>query len=105
MAEITLKVDTAVMNKKAGEIKKQIQNIRKKWDDIQNQINNSTSYWEGEASNKHIDMLKKESEEVEAVLKRLDEYPSDLAEMAGFYLEAEKENEQASMALPVDVIM
>ena len=26
MAEITLKVDTAVMNKKAGEIKKQIQN-------------------------------------------------------------------------------
>ena len=42
---------------------------------------------------------------IDELLRRLDEYPVDLMEMAGIYAQAEQENSQNAQALAGDVIV
>lgn len=104
MAEAIIKVDTDVMVKKAEEIKKQVKEIQKNWDNIKSAITNSKSYWEGAASEKHGNLLEKEKEEVENVIKRLSEHPSDLLQMAEIYVSSEEAGEEIANELPSDII-
>lgn len=104
MAEAIIKVDTDTMVKKAGEIQNQIREIQRNWDTIIRTISDSKSYWEGSASEKHSNMLEKEKTEVEEVIKRLSEHPTDLLQMAEIYVSGEEANEDMANELPIDII-
>lgn len=105
MAGIQLKVSTDVLKTKAGEISGQIRNVENNWNRIHDLIQNSKSYWKGEASDKHRKFLKQNNEDMKKLLKRLQEHPVDLQKMAGIYVEAEAEAAQVSSSLPDDVIV
>lgn len=104
MAEAIIKVDTDVMVKKASEIKNQVKEIQRNWDTIKTAVSNTKAYWEGAASEKHVNMLEKEKEEVEEVIKRLSEHPDDLFQMAEIYVSGEEANETTANELPIDII-
>lgn len=105
MANIQLKVSPDVLRTKAEEISGQIQTIDNNWRRIYDLIQNSKSYWQGEASDYHRKYLKENDEETKKLLKRLREHPIDLQKMAGVYVEAEQQAVQIASALPDDVIV
>lgn len=104
MSEITIKVSSAELKSKAREIKKQISVIKQNWESLKKTVENSTTYWEGNASDMHQSKLKKQVEAVERVLKRLGEHPTDLLEMAGIYEEVEETVKQKVTELPTSII-
>ncbi len=104
MANIQLKVSPEVLRAKAQEISGQIQMIENNWRRMYDLIQNSKSYWQGEASEYHRKYLKENDEETKKLLKRLREHPIDLQKMAGVYVEAEQKAVQIASALPDDVI-
>lgn len=105
MSDVRIKVDTGKLVKQAGNIKKNIQSFRKEWNALKTAAENTKTYWEGDASNKHGNMLSKTVEEVEEVINRLSEHPDDLLKMANLYVEGEKASEEIAKSLPKDVIV
>lgn len=105
MSDVRIKVDTGKLVKQAGNIKREIKSFRKEWNALKTAAENTRAYWEGEAFNKHNNMLSKDVEEVEEVINRLSEHPDDLLKMANLYVESEKENVEIARGLPKDVIV
>ncbi len=105
MAGIQLKVSPDALKTKAQQISGQVKKIESHWQGIYNLVNNSKSYWEGEASDFHRRYLKENDEDAKKLLKRLGEHPEDLEKMAGVYEKAEEQALQAASALPDDVIV
>lgn len=105
MADIILKVSLDKMKSKASELTEQINNIETNWKNLAGVVRKSKSYWQGDASDLHRKYLKECEEEVQEILKRLKEHPSDLLAMMGIYDEAEKKAEQIANSLPDDVIV
>ena len=104
MADVRLKVSIDEMKRKTNELTKQINKVEKNWNRIQDTVNASKSYWEGDAGDVHRKFLKDHEEDVQTMLKRLKEHPRDLLDMAGIYLSAEEQAKQLAKALPKDVI-
>ena len=105
MADFMLKVSLDKMKSKSTEITGQINKIEKYWKDLKDVVKRSKSYWKGDASDLHQKYLDECDEEVQEILKRLREHPSDLLAMMGVYNEAEKKAEQIANSLPDDVIV
>lgn len=105
MANTTLKVSMDDLKTEAEEISKEIVNIEKNWQSLTELVEDSTSYWEGEASNQHRKILSDEKTTMENLIKKLKEHPKDLFDMAGVYIQAEKTAKKLANALPKDVII
>lgn len=105
MADIQLKVSPDAMRAKAQEITDQASRIENSWNRIHDLIENSKSYWQGDASEYHRKYLKENDEDIKKMLKRLREHPEDLQKMAGIYVKAEAKAAQIASALPDDVIV
>lgn len=104
MADFHLKVSTDVLKRKAGEIRGQAQTIEKNWRQMCAIIERSSGYWEGEAGDYHRKMLTDNEDDVQKIIRRLNEHPVDLLKMAGVYEEAEKEATLLANMLLDDVI-
>ncbi len=100
-----LKVSPDVMKNQAQAIKGEIQKIETEWKRMEETIARSKYYWQGEASNIHQKSYQKVKTEVEEVIRRLNEHPADLFEMAGVYIKTENEAVQSANVLPDDVIV
>ena len=105
MEDIILKVSLDKMKSKASELTGQINKIETNWKNLANVVRKSKSYWQGDASDLHRKYLEECEEEVQEILKRLKEHPSDLLTMMGIYDEAEKKADQLANSLPDDVIV
>ena len=104
MASIYLRVTPEQLKTKASAISGEVSAIRKQWTQLQRTVQNSKSYWQGDASDAHQKYLKEVSGDVELMIKRLEEHPTDLLKMAGVYTEAESTAKQLSNSLPNDVL-
>lgn len=104
MSDIILKVFPEEMKKKAEKIQSQINAIKKDWNRIDEIMRKTTSYWEGNASEKHKNNKSKLEDDLSHVLKRLQEHPEDLLEMAGIYEKSTKNAQKIANSLPKDVI-
>ncbi len=89
MSDFYLRVSTDVLKSKADEIKGQIQAIETNWKQLCSIVERSAGYWEGEAGDYHRKMLKDNEEDVQKIIRRLNEHPVDLLKMAGIYEKAE----------------
>ena len=95
MADIQLKVDPDIMKNIAGELQ---EIIRK----IQNEYNRIKEI--AEASNVHRAYTKNIEEEMQTILKRLAEHPTDLLKIAGLYSDNEEKIVELANMLPTNVI-
>jgi WXG100 family type VII secretion target len=104
MSGFVLKVSVDTLKSKASEIQTQVNNVEKNWEKMSQIIQNSKSYWEGEASDEHQKYRTDIEDDVQVMIKRLKEHPTNLLEMAGVYEETEQEIVQLTSALPDDII-
>ncbi len=105
MAGIQLKVTPEVLKAKAQEITTQINKIQADWNKVSTLVENSKSYWEGEASEVHRKLKKEMDDDVVRIIKRLKEHPDDLLKMADIYLDVDRKVTQVISSLPDDVII
>ena len=104
MSDIVLKVSPEEMKKKAGKIQSQLNTIKKDWNRIDEIMQKTRSYWEGDASVKHKNHKSMLEDDLSYVLKRLQEHPEDLLKMAGIYEQSTENAKKIANSLPKDVI-
>ncbi len=104
MAEFTLRVSTESMVQQAFAIQEIVSRIRQQLQNIEDRVMSSKSYWEGEASDSHINSYNTEiKNQCEEILSRLYEHPDDLLKMAGIYETTEKEDVENIVSLPQNI--
>ena len=101
---VNLTVEPKQMETKASEITELIAEVKKAFQEIESSIDGTKGYWKGQASDKHYKMFWENKDEIEEVIKRLEEHPRDLLEMAGIYEEAERANVELAQTLQADII-
>lgn len=104
MAGINLKVDSNTLVAQSGIIKNKISQLERKWNSINDAVNRSRRYWEGETSELRRDYYYDLKDDVGLVFKRLKEHPDNLLRMANIYDYAEAKAAEEASSLPVDVI-
>ncbi len=105
MDEITIKVNTAVLEARAEGAEKKIRTVENCFEEIGEIVNRSVSYWEGEAGDAHRREYAEYLEVVKESLTRFQENVTDLRKIAGIYRENEQANTETSNELPADVII
>ena len=104
MATIILKVDPSELKRAAEDVTRKITNIENACNELGTAIENSASYWEGEASNLHREKYQKIKEDISNVIQTMKHRPQDLLTMAGLYEEAETVNESTAEGLQGSLI-
>ena len=101
---VHIKVSTEVLNNKAAEVSKELDAMRRDFDTLRQTVQNSTSYWIGEAGDLHRQLFAEQSDDIDLILSRLSEHPVDLQQIAGVYAGMEAEFQSMSGELPADVL-
>lgn len=104
MAEITIRVNPEVLISKASDIERGLQAIERDLRNINTQITNSKSFWEGDASNAHQERYQRINAEIEKLMPKLTKNPSNLLQMAGIYRSAERDSQAVAQSLPSNPI-
>jgi WXG100 family type VII secretion target len=100
---IMLRVTTEVLKDQSNQVRSDVQNIQRRWQNIQKLINGTRSYWEGEASDAHIKVYRDVEDDVTKIIQRLAENPVKLQQMAGIYDADEAKAAQTANSLPTEV--
>ncbi len=102
---IKLRVTPDVLTREAGDIQKQIDDLKRQFDGIGNEVRRSRSYWEGQASDMHNKLYEMEEDDMERIIKKLKNHPVNLLKMAGLYKETEAELVEETQFLSENVIV
>lgn len=78
------------LRRKAEDVTKRVTVISNHFSAIAGIVNRTGGYWLGEAGEHHRKMYETEKEQIELMLRRLKEHPSDLVQMAANYEAAEQ---------------
>ena len=99
MAEnMTIRVSTEELAAAADEVQGSLNDLRNRFSSIEASVNRSSSYWQGEAAEKHRRVYREMKE-------NLDEHVTDLKAMTQIYSESETQIQELSRDLPADVIL
>lgn len=101
----TLKVTPEILTAKANEVLKDLNAIKQAMATIKERMDGTSSYWLGEAGNLERELFNSKEEEIEEIMKRLNEHPIDLMTMAGNYTQAENMAMDLANALTDNVII
>lgn len=102
--DASIKVDSALMMAKAEEVSLCIIKLSDTFNEINEIINRTTSYWIGPGGDKYRSVYQKRKEAVEEILVRLKEHPQELRLMANNYEEVESRISEQNSQLKVDYI-
>ncbi|MBP3593862.1 MAG: WXG100 family type VII secretion target [Lachnospiraceae bacterium] len=105
MGEGTISVKPEELVVKASELQRKVSSIREKFSTMTSLVEKTESYWLGEAGSFYREMYQDAIKEQESVLKRLEEHPKDLLEIAQRYSDKELHLEQLANELPGDVLV
>ena len=105
MGEGTISVKPEELVVKASELQRKVSSIREKFSTMTSLVEKTESYWLGEAGSFYREMYQDAIKEQESVLKRLEEQPKDLLEIAQRYSDKELHLEQLANELPGDVLV
>lgn len=105
MADIILRVTPEILERKADEFTGIIQEIKGHFDKIQRIAAKTKGYWQGEAGEQDRIGYASYQDDIDFVLRRLQEHPTDLLSMAGIYREAERDVASTNAALKTDQIV
>jgi len=104
VADITVKVESAVLRAAADNVSTLARALGDDFDRLQDLVRLTNRYWLGAAGDQYRQEFAEEKKQTDEILTLLREYPKDLLTMAGLYEEAERTNIQTSSALPSDIL-
>lgn len=105
MGSVELLVTPEVLNRKAGEVEKNVANMRQRFENMKTLVEKSRGYWNGEAGEQHRQNYVDQEASIDTVLRRLGEHPGDLRNIAQTYTIAElKIEESIIQELPGNVL-
>lgn len=102
--QVVLKVTPEQLQTKAATTKENIARLTDCFERISSIISRTGNYWIGEAGDLHRKLYTDENDNIQEMLARLSEHPTDLEQIARTYLNVENEVENIAMELPGDVI-
>jgi len=101
---IRLRVTPAEIRTAADTIRSAAASLRKSIAEADEAVLSCSSFWEGEASEKHRTMYADLKEKINEAAARVEEYPAKLLSMAGVYTEAEESAGELAGSLQSDVV-
>lgn len=104
-SDVSFKVTPEVLQQKSQEIAAQVSTLRGLFADVQQAVNGTAAYWQGEAGTAHRDAYNSHNEDFNTMLARLQEHVTDLNSIAGNYIAFEDQIKEIEDALPSDVIV
>ncbi len=105
MEQMRIRVATPVLAERADSAQQKILDVRNRFERMREVVQNSRSYWEGDANEAHRREFEEYQEDVQEALARFMENVTDLRKIANIYQEAESEVHNISQDLPLDVII
>ena len=100
---MVIKVTPAELKNQSNQVLTDIKAIEKHWKNIESLVKGTKNYWEGDASNTHIRIYRDVKDDVDKILKRLNENPVKLQQMAGVYEVNEGYAVNTANELPTDL--
>lgn len=73
--------------------------------EMMNLITNLSNSWEGEAATAYISKFKGLEDDIQKMVRMIQEHSNDLEEMARIYMEADNANAEEANSLSADVIV
>lgn len=104
MEQMKIKVESAVLEERANAAEQKIKDVRQRFERIGQIVQNSRSYWEGEANDAHCREFWEYQDEIEEALARFMENVTDLRKIANVYRKVKTETENLGQDLPSDII-
>ena len=101
---VQLKVTPEQLESKAEIATGLINTIKSSFDTLSEVIQRTNGYWIGEAADKHRKMYMDQKNELDIMMRRLEEHPRELLSMAGVYKAAESSNVSTAQSMPTNVI-
>lgn len=105
MANLVLRVTPETLEKKAAEFTGIINEIKGHFDQIEAVSARTKGYWLGAAGDKDRAGYASYKDDINYIIHRLQEHPTDLLSMAGIYREAERDVAGKNAALKTDQIV
>lgn len=90
MADIVLRVTPEVLQQKSGEFTDIIKDIKAHLDRVESISAKTKGYWQGDAGTRDRESYASYKDDIQFIIRRLEEHPKDLLTMAGIYKEAER---------------
>lgn len=88
----------------ADVVKRELDQMRRHFENLQSQMNGTRAYWTGEAADAHREHYWQKQSKIEEMLHKYQEHVTDLETMAGVYQEAEMAAVQAAEELPISML-
>ena len=105
VGSVNIKVTPQELVDKSAEVKDRVVKMRKQFEELKVLVDKTKSYWIGEGGDLNRKLYEDLQPEVEEILKRLEEHPSDLIKIAQKYSDVELKIQQEIEALPGDIIV
>ena len=105
MEQMRIRVATQVLAERADSAWQKIQDVRNCFERMEEIVQNSRGYWEGDANEAHCREFQEYQDDIQKALARFMENVTDLRKIANIYQEAENEVQNISQDLPLDVII
>lgn len=102
--DVHIKVDSAVLRDKAASVSKSIASMSGSLEQLESIISRTSSYWIGEAGDMHRKIYMDQRPQLEEMMKRLKEHPTDLLAIAQTYDTVEAAVQEIASELPGDII-
>lgn len=103
--EGTLKVTPELLISAADDFSSKGQTISSLLNEMMNMVTALSSIWEGDAESAYVTKFKGLEDDIQLLLRMVNEHSTDLKEMAGEYNKAETESLDAINTLSSDVIV
>ncbi len=100
-----IRVTTQELIVTSGEVETQVSNMRRIFDEVNNIVNRSASYWEAQGQTAYIKAYRSKCDAVETALKNFSSNVTNLRTIAGIYEKVESAAAEEANALSSDVIV
>jgi len=91
MADIVLRVTPEVLQQKSDEFTGIIKEIKAHFDRVEGIAGKTSTYWHGDAGTRDRESYASYKDDIQFIIRRLEEHPTDLLTMAGIYRKTEQE--------------
>lgn len=105
MSGMRLKVNTEQLKSISSEVEGYIKDMRRSYNEVENIVNRSNSYWEGEGQTSYLQAYRRKYESVEEALSRFSDNVTNLRTIAGVYETTEADAVDTTDELLSDVIV
>lgn len=105
MADIVLRTTPEDLRKQSEWFDKIAKEVKKRFEHIETISAKTKGYWQGDAGDRDRESYASYKEDINFIVRRLEEHPRDMLTIAGIYTEAEKAAASTNAQLKTDEIV